>query len=260
MELSRQELVEFWNKRASTFPRYNEEPGSYEDSMLRLACAHGIDFTGKRVLDVGAGSGMYTLKIAQKAREVVAIDVSDEMLEISRADGRKLGLTNIKYVLSDWSDFKSSEQFDVVFCSMCPAVKQDSEKLKLMNAASQALIFIGFNDYRDPQPLAQLIDHYGLTRKSFKSGPDMRSWLTKNDFDFTLYSKTGTWVKNYSLQEALSWCEMMLKDLGAEKIDPALIKERLRPFYDQTLRKYVVTSPYFVEMIIWERKAYALAR
>jgi SAM-dependent methyltransferase len=254
MDQAQAQLAEFWNKRAETFPRYNEEPFSYEDSMLDLVRKHGLDIEGKNVLDVGAGSGMYTLKIAREAKTVLALDVSEKMLEISKTDAEKLGLKNITYLKTNWSDFESPQQFDIVFCSMCPGIKDDQSRHKLLDLAGEALIFIGFNDYTDPEPVAQLIKHYGLTRKIFKSGPQMRSWLEEKDIKYSFYTKSGNWIKHYQADQALEWCETILKDLQAADPDRNLIQESLKPFWDKN--QYEITTPYCVELIICEKNSF----
>ena len=81
-----QKQREYWNARSRTFPRFEEGDSNYEAGMLRHATENGVDFTGKRVLDVGCGSGMYTLRLARMAQSVTAVDVADEMLRLLRED------------------------------------------------------------------------------------------------------------------------------------------------------------------------------
>jgi SAM-dependent methyltransferase len=50
---------------------------------------------GGRVLDVGCGGGHATYAAAPHCREVVASDLSDEMLAVVRAESQRRGLTNI---------------------------------------------------------------------------------------------------------------------------------------------------------------------
>lgn len=85
--------------------------------MLRLARENGVDFCGKTVLDVGCGSGMYTIRLAQQAAMVTALDISEEMLRILMQDAAAQGLANIRPVLSDWQHFAPAERFQIVFAS-----------------------------------------------------------------------------------------------------------------------------------------------
>ena len=93
--------------------------------MLSLARKRGISFRHKRVLDIGSGSGMYTIRLALEAARVTALDISREMLDVLRTDAEALGLFNIDYVNADWLSFKTDEQYDLIFCSMTPALSND---------------------------------------------------------------------------------------------------------------------------------------
>jgi len=48
------------------------------------------------VIEIGAGTGIFTLAIARRCREVVAVDVSGGMLEKLRQKAAREGLTNIR--------------------------------------------------------------------------------------------------------------------------------------------------------------------
>ena len=77
---------EFWDRKARTFPRFAEGEDTYEAGILNKVRSHGVDFNGSTVLDVGCGSGMYTIRLAREAARVTALDISDEMLNILRKD------------------------------------------------------------------------------------------------------------------------------------------------------------------------------
>ena len=251
MEREGRELVDFWNRRAENFPRFSPEEPSYEGSMLELAKSRGVAFAGRRVLDVGCGSGMFTLRIAREAARVTGVDLSDRMLAISAADAASLGLTNVDYVRSAWLDYRPGAPFDVVFCSMCPGMSDDRAKAKLLETASEALIYIGFVEYFSPKPLDDLIGRYGLERKSFRSGPEMSAFLDARGEGHERHLRRGSWTNRHSREGGVAWCRTFLEDLGEPDPDPAVIEESLAPFWDEPSQSYVIVSPYSVEMIIW---------
>ncbi|MDR1109586.1 MAG: class I SAM-dependent methyltransferase [Deltaproteobacteria bacterium] len=242
--------ADFWDRRAASFPRYNEVPGSYEETVLAQAEAGGVDFRGRTVLDVGAGSGQFTLKLAQRAARVVALDISEKMLGISRADALAHGLSNIDYVLAPFPGFPPGRRFDVVFCSMCPAVRDDQSRQRLLDLAGGALVHVGFRDYSEPGPMARLIGHYGLERKLFRSGPEMRRWMEARGETFKSFHLAGEWEVRHSRAEALAWCRTMLLDYGVERPDEGLILELLEPFWDPAAGSHVFRTPYSVELLV----------
>jgi len=70
------------------------------------------DFSGKRVLDVGCGTGLFTRLISSAgASQVVGLDYSDEAIREALSNSDK---GDIKYVCSDIMSYQSDEKFDVI--------------------------------------------------------------------------------------------------------------------------------------------------
>ena len=69
-----------------------------------------------RILEVGAGTGRFTLRLARRAREVLAVDVSAVALETMRSRALERGLGRIRTIHGDIRDLPLSGPFDVV-CS-----------------------------------------------------------------------------------------------------------------------------------------------
>ncbi|MDR1296293.1 MAG: class I SAM-dependent methyltransferase, partial [Deltaproteobacteria bacterium] len=236
-----------------SFPRYDKNVGRYETEMLQIAVDHGVDFKGKTVLDVGCGSGQFTIRLARLAERVVAVDLADKMLEISKAEADRQNLTNIDYVLSSWTDFPLDKPYDLVFASMCPALRDDEARAKLLEAVGGTLMHVGFTDYVDFPPMAGLLRHFQIEPKRFRSGPEMALWMDGRNKTYKKYEKTGVWEVRHDHDEALRWCSVMLADFGVEKPDPGLIRSFLAPSWVEEANAYVLKCPYFVEMLIWDR-------
>ena len=73
---------------------------------------------GKKILDVGCGSGRYSIELAMKGASVVGIDFSEEMLTMARQRARDAGLEDkVSFVSDDfvkWAE-KNNDHFDVAF-------------------------------------------------------------------------------------------------------------------------------------------------
>ncbi len=77
-----------------------------------------------RVLDVGCGTGTVTVMAAAKAREVVGIDLSPEMIELAREKAVKKGAANTTLIRSSVEGYRPEQPFDKVISSfMIPHVK-----------------------------------------------------------------------------------------------------------------------------------------
>lgn len=72
-------------------------------------------FNGKgRVLEVGAGTGIFTLDIARNCEEVVAVDISGNMLALLEKKARLAGLENIVLLKGDVESIELKGPFSVV--------------------------------------------------------------------------------------------------------------------------------------------------
>ncbi|MDD4700929.1 MAG: class I SAM-dependent methyltransferase [Desulfovibrio sp.] len=251
VDKKQQKQREYWNARSRTFPRFEEGDDNYEASMLRYAVENGVDFNGKSVLDVGCGSGMYTLRLARMARSVTAVDVADEMLRLLREDAASMRITNITTERSGWDDFSSDERFDIVFASMTPAIESDESREKLMHYATEKVVFMGFSDRMLSDVMQGLHEHYGIAPKIFNNAQDMRAWLDGKGIPYKAIPVKGQWVVAKTREDIVDACVTTLRDYGAEP-DPNFVEAHVKAFRDET-GQYVERTNYVIEMIIWQK-------
>lgn len=133
----------FWDKRA---PRFSKGPmaSAEGDPMLaRLRRAVGRSGTAT-FLDVGSGPGRFTLGVAPRVREAVAVDPSAKMLELLRRRARQEGLTNIRTVKGMWQDVDvAPRSADVVLCSHVITLIADVVPfVEKLQAAARGRVFL----------------------------------------------------------------------------------------------------------------------
>ena len=242
---------EFWNAKARTFPRYEEGADNYEARMLRLINDNGLDLRGKRILDVGCGSGMYTIRLAQVAQSVVAVDISDEMLRILAEDAVAMRLANISCVRSSWDDFETSERFDVVFASMTPAVDNNQTREKLLRFTDAWVVFMGFTERMASDVMGPLYTHYGVTPKVFNNAQTMRQWLEERGIPYTAVPVRGQWVVEKNAEEMLDSCITTLQNYNIVS-DADYIARYLDGFCNSS-GMYVERTDYAVEILLWQK-------
>jgi len=113
---------------------------------------------GKVVLDMGCGSGTFTLKIARKAKQVTGVDTSTIGLVQARMNLTRTRLRNADFHLADASRLPSSANgFDVVYSRRGPG----SETVRTLSEAFRVLrkngIFMQIEiGERDKQNLARI--------------------------------------------------------------------------------------------------------
>lgn len=80
-----------------------------------LTFARAGNVAGKRVLDVGCGSGRYAVRFAMEGALVVGVDVSAGMLELATARARALGVADrCTFRHASFLDWDGDEGFDII--------------------------------------------------------------------------------------------------------------------------------------------------
>jgi peptidoglycan-N-acetylglucosamine deacetylase len=83
-----------------------------KECELFEARADDLFSAGDRVLEIGAGTGIFTLAIARRCREVVALDISAGMLKVLERKAAEAGLTNIRTMVEDAETADPGGAFD----------------------------------------------------------------------------------------------------------------------------------------------------
>src|SRR5437667_2604284 len=106
--------ADFWERRARGFHRSTKDTLRRDPFYLRL---RDIVTPRTSVLDVGAGTGRFSLALAPQSKHVTAVEPSAAMLDFLRQDAAEQGLSNISYVQTTWQDASDDLQADIVICS-----------------------------------------------------------------------------------------------------------------------------------------------
>jgi len=96
------------------------------------------------ILELNCGTGEDAVYFAKKEFNVVATDVSDEMLKITKEKINKLGMSNYvatkKLDLTNVSDFNFEQKFDLVFSNFGGLNCVDEESLKKLSAVLSSIL------------------------------------------------------------------------------------------------------------------------
>ena len=64
------------------------------ETVIALVKSKGVEIAGATILDIGCGTGIYTLPLAREASKVTGVDLSKTMLDRFREEAQKQDLTN----------------------------------------------------------------------------------------------------------------------------------------------------------------------
>jgi SAM-dependent methyltransferase len=240
----------FWDQKAKVFPRYDPGEITYESRTLDIIKEAGVDFRGKKVLDVGCGSGMYTIRIAQMADKVTALDFSGEMLNIMKSDADKIGVKNINYVHKDFLSYEVEDNFDIVFCSMSPAVGCEQGKEKLLNIKGATSVFIGSTGPMRSDIMEGIYARHELNPAPFLTAVTMRNFLEIQGVRYKKVPLEGVWKVKFTKEDMLFSICGSLERFGV-KPEMDYLSKYLEQFLTDEGR-YLETTEYWLEIIIWK--------
>ncbi len=242
----------FWDTRSKSFPGHREGD-TYQAKMLDTMKKHGVELEGKTVLDLGCGTGSYTIRMAREAAHVTALDISEGMLKTLAESARANNLTNITCVCADWAQYTPDRKFDLIFCSLTPAVQDRAAVEKIRKHAAGWVVNISFAGPMKAYVLDGLFKLHGHEHKRGAWEPVMRDWLSENNIHFDSCRVQGEWVTERSREDMLANCVDVLE---AHKITPDMraLEKFIEQFWDAESKMYLSRTAYDVEMTIWENK------
>lgn len=222
-----------WDRLAEN---YSAKPlPSWEtDPFLKLmADSFSLDHT-MRTLDIGCGSGVYSLALAPLVQEVVGVDISPRMIEAAQGRSQALSLSNTSFCCMPWAGadmdalgFRGA--FDVVFAHMTPAVC-DYETFDKLNACSRNLCMVEKPTRRTDQVLDGAFRQIGLEPKGANAGDMVQSfaYLWAKGYAPQFYYRDEVWESQKPVEDTAAWC-----------IDRARLQKELTPAEENSITGYV---------------------
>ena len=132
--------ADFWDRRARGFHRTTRDTVVRDPFFARLRREVTPQTT---VLDVGAGTGRFTLALAPLVQHVTAVEPNAAMLDYLRQDMSEQGLNNISIVQTTWEDAPGNLSADIVICShVLYPIKDIVPFLAKLQAAAQRACYL----------------------------------------------------------------------------------------------------------------------
>lgn len=188
------------------------------------------------VLDIGCGSGQYSIGISKYCKSVVGIDFSSNMINQARKNVERYVVKNVEFFEVDWKNVDLdqkpySDGFDVVFAHTTPALSSEKAFHK-MRAVCNGKCFISLPTRRSDRLLEGALAMIGKAPIPWDTDsriPILFGKLWDDGLDPLLfYEPDSTWDQTCNVEEAYGYCIRAIEEHDA-----------LNPDEKETIRKYV---------------------
>ena len=118
--------------------------------LVELALQRTDEMGMSLVLDMGTGSGAIAISIAyaRPGLEVVALDASEEALDVAAENARALNLRNLRFLKSDWFSDVGGERFDLIV-SNPPYIEEGNRHLQGLRFEPRSALVSGADGLDD---------------------------------------------------------------------------------------------------------------
>ena len=143
------EKQDFWDNKSRTYPAFEKD--AYDTlQILDFFAENGADLSGE-VLEIGCGTGRFTLQLAFRAKSVLGVDFSAGMLAKLTHKAGELNLTNVRTQNLSWQDFctQDTRVFDAVFAAMTPALDGSQSVREVAKRTQRHFCYVGWGDNRN---------------------------------------------------------------------------------------------------------------
>lgn len=249
---------EFWDKRAEFFNSKVNLDSKESSDVYQLLKRKKLLCKDDEVLDIGSGPGRHALPMASEVKQVIATDLSQNMLNYLKENANKASLKNIDTLHADWKDIDLdshgwNKKFDLVCASMTPGVFNPNTLLK-MNEASKGSCYLSGFVFRSDSIWDELKRQLDLNTK------DTQGQNNKIYYAFNLLWQLGyhpeisyqnrSWVDKRNIEEAkdfyLSKVALYREVTGNDK---EVISNYLKKFQVKGSVEEVVTTK--VGVLLW---------
>lgn len=128
-------------------------------SARHYACASALNYTGKKILNIGCGNGSFEFLVAGRAKEIVGIDIADEDIFVAKKECKDLKNVNFTKANIIHDNFPKNSSDIIVLLDVIEHLPKDSESktlkkiYKILKLNGQIVISTPLNNlsrYLDP--------------------------------------------------------------------------------------------------------------
>ncbi|HNW43814.1 MAG TPA: class I SAM-dependent methyltransferase [Elusimicrobiales bacterium] len=237
----------FWERQARHYPLpCRKEVRSEALRMVRGIESLGVDFKGRSVLDIGCGTGIFGVILAEKASRVLGLDASAAMLRQFAAQARLKELSNVSCLLRDWNSVREipGAPFDIALTAMSIVQDRDS-MLRMEKMAGRYCVHVDWAGQRKNPFLDRIFAEHGLVNKAPDYSGRILGILKGLNRDARVKYIGVNWYFSGNYEEALANALANLdqeNEFSAQNFETAGARRRRVPVRRQWLERFIRTQ------------------
>jgi len=230
---------------------FRADPRRTDDPPLDLL--RGLVVPGETWLDIGAGGGRLTLPLALLAKEVIAVEPSDGMVDVLEQGMEEHGIANVRILRERWPAELLPEADVALIANVGNDVEDIHPFVDAMEASAQRLCVI-VNWYRSPRAVADSLwqEIYDEPRETLPALPDFLGLLLARGAIFEVRHSERPAISFGSADEAQAFLRRQLwLQEGSERdqLLGRLLAERLT---ERDGRVAVSWEPVTIGIVTWK--------
>lgn len=215
------------------------------------------------VLDIGCGTGAYSIALSGVCKVVDALDFSEGMLNVLREKIKVEGIDNINIIKRDWNRIDIEDEcmykkYDFVICSLNPGCYSPSEFLKIIKVSKSYCCYIG-TDGKVKNNILDKADNNILGRKIEKE--DISNVIYPFNILYSLgyrpeiFYTNCSWKNTFNEEQAIN---KLTKRYSKQIRLDNNINNKIRCFVKSNLveNKYIEEAKNNLGVIIWDANNY----
>lgn len=230
---------EIWDKKAKSYSKFDGNLNEFQIRFFKILKDFDVSFKDKTLVDIGCGTGIYSLYLAGICKMVLGVDSSTKMLEELNLKKAEFKINNLQTINSDFKNFQTADKFDIAFLTMNPALQNEDDFNKFMDLGNLR-IYLNWEEPKNSSMLDPFYKIYKRNDKNKNTASNLQNFLIKNNISYKTEVLKEIRTANRSFNEAFENTIWHLEINGIKydenKIKNTLLKMQKDGFIEDVIK------------------------
>ncbi|MCZ6117222.1 class I SAM-dependent methyltransferase [Campylobacter ureolyticus] len=230
---------EIWDKKAKSYSKFDGNLNEFQIRFFKILKDFDVSFKDKTLVDIGCGTGIYSLYLAGICKMVLGVDSSTKMLEELNLKKAEFKINNLQTINSDFKNFQTADKFDIAFLTMSPALQNKDDFNKFMDLGNLR-IYLNWEEFKISTMLEPFYKLYDRKTKDKNKAVILKNWLDENKIAYKTEILEEVRISNRTFDEAFEnivW-HLEISDVKFDKneIKNTLLKMQKDGFIEDVIK------------------------